>query len=52
MFFERKIRFIRDDGTFDHSKFMDLLTKARAELHKKKKKQGKMSQKLSQPVVI
>lgn len=53
MFFERKIRFIRDDGTFDHSKFMDLLTKARTELHKKKSaKQGKMSQRLSQPVII
>ncbi|MDQ1343724.1 MAG: type pilus assembly protein PilC, partial [Patescibacteria group bacterium] len=53
MFFERKIRFIRDDGTFDHSKYMDLLTKARAELHKKKKaKSGKMAAKLAQPVLI
>ncbi len=27
--FERKAKFIRDDGTFDNTKFRDLLTKAR-----------------------
>lgn len=53
MFIERKIRFIRDDGTFDPSKFTALLEKARSEMHKKRAaKQGKIAAKLSQPVVI
>lgn len=53
MFFERKIRFIRDDGTFDPSKFTSLLEKARSEMHKKRSAgQGRIAAKLSQPVVI
>lgn len=53
MFYERKIRFIRDDGTFDPSKFTSLLERARSEMHKKRaQKQGRVAAKLSQPVII
>lgn len=44
--FERKITFFREDGSFDHTKFMELLNKARADLHKKKQSDQKLQNRL------
>lgn len=52
MLFERKIRFIRDDGTFDHTKYMELLNKARGELNKKRSAKSKRFTAASQPIII
>jgi type IV pilus assembly protein PilC len=53
MFFERRIRFFREDGSFDHTKFMDLLNKARADLHNKKKTTRKIkADLLNQQIII
>ena len=50
--FERKIRFLREDGSFDHTKFLNLLNKARNELHNKKGKDSKTAKALSKPILI
>jgi type IV pilus assembly protein PilC len=50
--FERKTKFFRDDGSFDHTKFMDLLTKARTGLHQKKKTTSRLRAHANTPILI
>ncbi len=50
--FAQKIRFYREDGSFDDSKFMELLKKSRADLNKTKSGKNKRVRAATQPILI